>query len=99
MFFTEAGACGLSSKRLDVYLTCLLFDIRPTTFFSLLTELMLVNICLKSSLSNVSLVNLVLNQRDNPDLILNDISTPQYSTKYKKRISLSELILGKVPAV
>lgn len=46
--FTEAGAYGLSSKRLNVYLMCLLFYIRPTIFFGLLIELMLVNICLKS---------------------------------------------------
>ena len=38
-------------EEADVYLTCLLFDIGPTTFFSLLTKLMLVNNCLKSSLS------------------------------------------------
>ena len=96
--FIEARACSLSSERLGVYLTCLLFDIRPTTFFSLLTELMLVNICLKSSLSNVSLVHLVL-QQDNPDLILNDITTSQYSRKYNTRISLSKWILGKIPPV
>ena len=34
--FTEAGAGGLSSKKLNVYLMCYLFDIRPIIFFSLL---------------------------------------------------------------
>lgn len=39
---------------------------------------MLVKIYLKSWLSDTSPVNLVLNQRDNPDFILNDTSAPQY---------------------
>ena len=57
---------------------CLLWGSKPTTFFSLLIELMLVKVYLKSGLSNTSPGYSVLNQRNNPDFILNDTGMPQY---------------------